>query len=244
MKKLPTFPYYGFMFSTKTLLGELSLERICRMIKGMKIFLIWVLAFCAAWVLESGDVRAGQSKDTGTVLIIGDSLTAGLGVLPEQAYPSLLETMLIKSGKDGYRIINGGISGSTSAGAYSRLKWYLKIKPDLVLLALGANDGLRGLPVAQMEKNLDKSISLAKEKGLKVILCGMEVPPNYGEKYTRDFRQVFPTLSVKHGITLLPFLLDGVAGHPELNQADGIHPNARGHEVIARLVFPYIMEAL
>jgi acyl-CoA thioesterase-1 len=177
------------------------------------------------------------------VLIIGDSITSGLGVSRETAYPSLVQDYLDRE-MPGVRIINAGISGSTTAGAYSRLKWYLKAKPAVLILALGANDGLRGLSVTEMEKNLDKAIVLAKTSGIKVVIAGMEVPPNYGPDYSAAFRAVFPKLAARHNIPLIPFLLAGVGGVSELNQADGIHPNARGHEIIAKTVLPYILEAL
>lgn len=198
-------------------------------------------------LLFSSPVRAG-SKGT-TVLMLGDSLTSGLGVMPEQAWPALVQKMLDRKMKDQagiprVRVINGGISGSTTASAPSRIKWYLKNPPDLMVLALGANDGLRGLSVDEMRKNLDTAIFLATEAGIRVILAGMQIPPNYGPGYASDFRQVFPDLAAKHNIPLIPFLLEGVAGNPSLNQADGIHPNAGGHEIIAGTVFPYILEAL
>ncbi|MCG8619038.1 MAG: arylesterase [Desulfobacterales bacterium] len=187
---------------------------------------------------------ADSVKETKNVLIIGDSLTAGLGVMPEQAYPALLQARLAEMGMNQVKVVNAGISGSTSAGAYARLKWYLKARPHLLILALGANDGLRGLSVAEMEKKLGRAISLAKEAGIKVVLAGMEVPPNYGPEYAADFRQVFPELAGRYRIPLIPFLLEGVAGKPALNQADGIHPNPEGHQIMADTILPYILENL
>ena len=199
------------------------------------------LMICILWGATG---RAGQEESLRQVLFIGDSLTAGLGVMQEQAYPSLIQDRLDQAGKGRIRVINGGISGSTSAGAHSRLKWYLRVKPDVLVLALGANDGLRGLPVDAMKKNLARAIELAKASHITVILCGMEVPPNYGPGYAADFRRVFPDLARAYGIPLVPFLLEGVAGISGLNQADGIHPNAPGHKIIADTVFPYILEQL
>jgi acyl-CoA thioesterase-1 len=201
----------------------------------------------ASIVIITGMVSQASSQEY-KVLIIGDSITSGLGVSRETAYPSLVQDYLdremLAQKKPGVRIINAGISGSTTAGAYSRLKWYLKAKPAVLILALGANDGLRGLSVTEMEKNLDKAIVLAKASGIKVVIAGMEVPPNYGPDYSAAFRAVFPELAARHNIPLIPFLLAGVGGVSELNQADGIHPNARGHEIIAKTVLPYILEAL
>jgi len=192
--------------------------------------------------LSSG-VAAAETR----VLMLGDSLTAGLGVMPDQAWPALVQKKLDETGgarARTVRIINGGISGSTSASAPSRVKWYLKSPPDILVLALGANDGLRGLSVEQMRQNLDRAIQMATAAGIRVILAGMQIPPNLGPDYTAAFAQVFPDLAAAHDLALIPFLLKGVAGHPELNQADGVHPNVPGHRIIADTVFSYIQEAL
>jgi len=174
------------------------------------------------------------------VLFLGDSLTAGLGVQPEEAYPRLLGEMLTKDGVADVRIVNGGVSGSTSASALSRLHWYDKIRPSLLFLALGANDGLRGLTVEEMGNNLAEVIDAARKRGMSVLLAGMELPPNYGDEYTGSFRQVYRDLASRYGLTLIPFLLEGVGGVAVLNQADGIHPNAEGHRHIARHVYPVL----
>ena len=179
-----------------------------------------------------------------TVLFLGDSLTAGLGVEPEEAYPHLLGEMLTRDGHAGVRVINGGISGSTSASAPGRLRWYARVKPEVLFLALGANDGLRGLTVAELEKNLEAVIVEARRQGMSVLLAGMELPPNYGDAYTGAFRQVYRDLASRHRLPLLPFLLEGVGGVAELNQADGIHPNAEGHRRIAAHVYPFLREQL
>ncbi|HCY84725.1 MAG TPA: arylesterase, partial [Desulfobacteraceae bacterium] len=206
-------------------------------------YVIFIVAI-SFFALPSSAGAGDTGDEVKTVLIIGDSLTAGLGVMQDQAYPALLQAELAAAGPPGVKVVNGGISGSTSAGAYARLKWYLKARPHLLILALGANDGLRGLKVADMEKNLSKAISLAKENGVTVILAGMQVPPNLGPEYAAAFRRVFPALAAQHEIPLIPFLLEGVAGKPELNQADGIHPNPEGHKRIADTVLPYILENL
>jgi acyl-CoA thioesterase-1 len=176
------------------------------------------------------------------ILFLGDSLTAGLGVEPGEAYPSLIQNMLEEKQMGHIIVTNGSISGSTTASAVSRLKWFLRAKPDILVLALGANDGLRGLPLDEMAKNLDNAIVLAKENQIRVILAGMEIPPNYGPEYTKAFREVFPALARQHQLEFIPFLLENVAGDPSLNQADGIHPNARGHRIIAAHVLPFILE--
>ena len=174
------------------------------------------------------------------VLFLGDSLTAGLGVEPEEAYPRLLGEMLTKDGITDVRIVNGGVSGSTSASALSRLQWYDKIRPSVLFLALGANDGLRGLTLKEMGNNLAEVIDAARKRGMSILLAGMELPPNYGDEYIDSFRQVYRDLASRYGLALIPFLLEGVGGVADLNQADGIHPNAEGHRQIARHVYPVL----
>jgi len=177
------------------------------------------------------------------VLILGDSLSAGLGVETEQTYPFLLEEMLNQKGFT-VNILNGSISGSTTAGASSRLKWFLRAKPDILLLALGANDGLRGLSTDKMTQNLENAIILAKKNGIQVILAGMKLPPNYGPAYANAFETSFVWLTQKHDLPFIPFLLKNVAGKASLNQADGIHPNPDGHKIIAVTVFEILSEQL
>jgi len=178
------------------------------------------------------------------ILFLGDSLTAGYGVEQEQAFPSLLGPLITAEGYPDVKLINAGISGSTTASALSRLKWYKRTRPDILFLALGANDGLRGLSLSAMEKHLDDTIRMALDQGMTVILAGMEIPPNYGPAYTRQFRQVFFSLAEKHSIVLMPFLLKDVAGMSQYNQADGIHPTAAGHRIIAANVLPYLVKVL
>jgi acyl-CoA thioesterase-1 len=169
-------------------------------------------------------------------VFLGDSLTAGLGLAPSDAVPSLIQERLTREGYV-YEVVNAGVSGDTSAGGLSRLDWSLDGDVDILVLELGANDGLRGLPVAQMKQNLDAIIERAKGRGVRVLLTGMEAPPNYGQAYTREFRQVFSDLAREHGLAFIPFYLDGVAGIGALNQRDGIHPNAEGSRIIEQTVW-------
>jgi acyl-CoA thioesterase I len=205
----------------------------------------WVAVF-AALLAVCAATRHAARADERVVVCLGDSLTEGYGLAPEESYPSLLERMLREHG-DAVRVVNAGISGSTSASAASRLRWQLRSRPDVVVIELGANDGLRGLEVAATEANLSEAIALAKQSGARVLLAGMKLPPNYGPEYSAAFEAVFPKLAKQHGVALLPFLLEGVAANPELNQSDGIHPNARGTEIVARNVFgalqPLLAEA-
>lgn len=170
-----------------------------------------------------------------TILFLGDSLTEGYRLAKEEAYPALVERALKKK-HESIKVINGGVSGATSASGMKRLDWYLKAQPDIMVLALGANDGLRGLKVSDTEKNLTSVIEKAQKKGIKVILAGMKMPTNYGEPYRTQFENMFPKLAKKYDLKLIPFILEGVGGVADLNLSDGIHPNQKGHEVMAKTV--------
>ena len=177
------------------------------------------------------------------IVALGDSLTAGLGVGVEEAYPALLEARLRREGFD-YRVVNAGVSGDTSAGGLRRLDWALKLKPQVLIVALGANDGLRGQPPAALRANLTQIVERARGAGARVLLAGMRVPPNYGDEYARAFAAVYTSVARATGVPLAPFLLDGVAGDPRLNQADGIHPTAEGQRVIAEHLWPHLRPLL
>lgn len=177
------------------------------------------------------------------VVFLGDSLTAGLGLAPAQSYPALIAARLKQRGDD-YEVVNAGVSGDTSAGGLRRADWSLDGDVKVLIVALGANDGLRGLSTAEMKKNLAAVLDKAKTKGAAVILAGMEAPPNNGPDYTREFRRVYADLAREYGVHFIPFLLQGVAGDASLNQADGIHPNARGAELVADLVWKGLEEML
>ncbi len=174
-----------------------------------------------------------------TILFLGDSLTEGYQLSKEQAYPALVEMELKKYDKN-VKVINGGVSGATSASGLKRMDWYLKAKPDVMVLALGANDGLRGLKVLETQKNLALVIEKAKKRQIKVILAGMKMPTNMGKTYQTQFENIFPYLSKKYSLTLIPFLLEGVGGKPEYNLPDGIHPNPKGHEIMAKNVLKFL----
>ncbi|OGG96077.1 MAG: hypothetical protein A2508_09270 [Candidatus Lambdaproteobacteria bacterium RIFOXYD12_FULL_49_8] len=175
-----------------------------------------------------------------TLLFLGDSLSAGFGVDPEEGYVALVDKNLQDKGLK-IKVINGSISGSTTASAAGRIRWYLKSKPDYLFLALGANDGLRGRPVGEIKQDLALAIELAQKAGVKVLLAGMQMPKNLGAQYTEDFAKLYPDLAQKAKLPLLPFLLKGVGGHPDLNQPDGIHPNPKGHVLIAQLVTDFLI---
>ena len=173
------------------------------------------------------------------IVVLGDSFTEGFGVAKEEAYPHLLEKELQRKGHS-VKVINAGISGSTSASAPSRLRWYIKAHTEIVILALGGNDGLRGLSVKHMKKNLSKAIELAQSEKILILLAGMQIPQNYGTEYTESFRNAFHELARQYQLQMIPFLLKEVGGVSSLNQDDGIHPNPEGHQIIFRTVLEYL----
>jgi len=170
------------------------------------------------------------------IVFLGDSLTAGLGLAPEDAVPALIQARLDAGGYR-YDVVNAGVSGDTSAGGLSRLDWSLEGDVAVLVVELGGNDGLRGLPVAQMRQNLATILSRARERGITVILTGMEAPPNYGAAYTAEFREVFRSLAKEYQVRFIPFFLEGVAGIASLNQGDGIHPNSAGARIVEDTVW-------
>ncbi|MCH7614893.1 MAG: arylesterase [Nitrospinae bacterium] len=182
-------------------------------------------------------------SDYPRIVAFGNSLTAGLGVSPDQSYPAQLQQRLNKAGYH-YEVINAGVSGDTTAGGLRRVNWVLKSRPFIVIVELGVNDAMRGQPLAGMYSNLDEMIQQLQEAETLVVLAGMKIPPNYGLDYTRGFSSMFEQLAREHEITLIPFLLEGVAAQPELNQADGIHPTAPGYHMVADTVMTAIKPLL
>ena len=168
----------------------------------------------------------------GTLVFFGDSLTAGLGLSKEQAFPALIDARLQAAGRP-WKVVNAGVSGDTTAGGVARLDWIYKQKVDVMFLCLGANDGLRGIPVAETERNLRSILDRAQHEGTRVVLAGIQLPENYGPAYRIAFAQLFPRLAKEYRLPLLPFLLEGVAMDPRLNQPDGIHPTAEGARIVA-----------
>ena len=173
------------------------------------------------------------------ILAFGNSLTAGFGVSDNESYPSRLQNILVQNGYP-HKVINAGVSGDTTAGGLRRIKWLMKHTPEVVILELGANDGLRGLSIKAMEFNLDKIIGVCEEHGAKVLLTGMKVPPNYGEEYTVEFEKVFIRLAKKYDLSLVPFFLEGVAGVREHTQPDGIHPLGSGYSIVVQTIWKYV----
>ncbi|MEM6797129.1 MAG: arylesterase [Acidobacteriota bacterium] len=173
------------------------------------------------------------------VVFLGDSLTAGYGLDEDRAFPALVQERL-RAEDYSVRVINGGVSGDTTAGGLQRVSWLLRQEPDVMMVALGGNDGLRGMDLDASQENLEGILRQVEDAGVKVLLAGMLIPPNYGENYTASFAAIYPRLAKTLGVPLLPFLLEGVAGDPELNQADGIHPTAAGQEILAGTVIEHL----
>ena len=186
---------------------------------------------------------AGAAAAPVTILALGDSLTAGLGVGPAEAFPVRLEAALKAKGHD-VKVINAGVSGDTAADGAARLDWALAEPVNAVIVELGANDALRGLPVAQAEQALDRLLAALAAKKLPVLLAGMRAPPNMGPEYQAAFDGMYERLAAKHGVLLYPFFLDGVAADPKLNQGDGMHPSPAGVDVIVARMLPSVEQLL
>ncbi len=178
---------------------------------------------------------SSNSSESPRIVAFGNSLTAGLGVSHDQSYPAQLQWRLNEAGYH-YEVINAGVSGDTTAGGLRRLNWVLKSRPSIVILELGVNDAMRGQPLEGMYSNLGEIITRLKDAEAAVVLAGMKIPPNYGLDYTKGFSSIFEQLAREHNVTLIPFLLEGVAAKPELNQADGMHPTAAGYHIVADTV--------
>lgn len=226
-----------------------------RLLKFRYIFLVMALLGCrdgSEKTAPSGppagspvEEPAVDAPGTKTILFFGDSLTAGLGLDPNQAFPALIQKRLDSLGYT-YQVVNAGLSGETTASGRNRLDWVLRQPVEIFVLELGANDGLRGIPLSETRKNLEAMILEVRQKypGARIVLAGMQLPPNMGPEYTGEFQDLFPQLAQKHQAMLIPFLLEGVGGVPELNQADGIHPTAEGHAVVAENVWEVLGPAL
>jgi acyl-CoA thioesterase-1 len=209
---------------------------------------IWLCSFLLAGcerreAAPAAEKTAPAPAYAGTIIAAGDSLTAGLGVALQDAWPALLEKKLAENGHL-WRVINAGISGETSSGMQARSKWLLAQRPGIVIVATGANDGLRGIPPPLIKENIAQTVRLLQEGGVTVVLAGEQIVRNLGEDYSREFAAIYPAVAREQGCILIPFLLEGVGGEPALNQADTIHPNEKGHRVIAETVYPYVLQAI
>lgn len=192
-----------------------------------------------------GADSARTANDQKTIVVLGDSLAAGLGVDPAEAFPALLQKKIDAAGWN-YQVVNAGVSGDTSADGLARINWLLRRRIDVLILELGGNDGLRGIPVSATKTNLQAIIDHVTQKypSAQIVVAGMQMPPNMGEEYTTAFRKIFPELAARNHAALIPFLLEGVGGKPQLNQADRIHPTTAGHKIVAENVWKVLKSVL
>jgi acyl-CoA thioesterase I len=192
---------------------------------------------------QPGQPKTQVSAERPRIVAFGNSLTAGLGVSPDQSYPAHLQRILDAAGY-AYQVVNAGVSGETTAGGVRRVSWVLNSKPAIVILELGGNDGLRGLSLQETKANLERIIQQLQQASVTVVLAGMKLPPNYGQDYTGGFEALYQALAKQYRLKMIPFFLDGVAGSSSLNQADGIHPTGEGYRLIVERVFPTLKPLL
>jgi acyl-CoA thioesterase-1 len=205
------------------------------------LFLAFLMAGCNQEPAPPSEQKAPDHK--GTIVAVGDSLTEGLGVTEELAYPAVLENKLQSKGYH-YRVVNAGVSGETSSGTLARIKWVLKLKPDIVILVIGANDGFRGIDPELIKSNILSIVRELKHHEVTVLLGGMQMGRNLGEEYISAFEAIYPEVAKEENIGLIPFFLTGVAAKPNLNQTDGIHPTAEGYQVVVEHIFPFVIKAI
>ncbi|MBZ9729382.1 arylesterase [Salegentibacter sp. JZCK2] len=225
-----------------------NLMRYCAI---LSIFLMFSCGENAGKKSEEAPAEEAETKteaevaEKDVILFFGNSLTAGMGLEPSEAFPALIQNRLDSLGYD-YEVVNAGLSGETTASGKNRINWVLNQDVDVFVLELGANDGLRGIPIEETKRNLQDIITTVKEENpdTKIVLAGMQIPPNMGEEYTSEFRNIFPELAEKNDVKLIPFLLEGVAGDPELNQQDGIHPTADGYKIVTENVWSVLEEVV
>ena len=213
------------------------------MLRYKNVVLIFPFLASVYWPLPPTQAASSASDTRPRIVAFGDSLTAGLGVQADESYPAQLQRRLDALGY-AYRVINAGVSGDTTAGGLRRVSWILNNKPALVILELGANDGLRGLSVDQTRHNLREIIQRLREAGVAIVLAGMKLPPNYGHDYSTGFEAIYLSLAKDYHLTLIPFFLEGVGGSPSLNQADGIHPTQKGYELVVEQVLKALLPLL
>jgi len=219
-------------------------QKLCKLL----LCLLIVLVFTGCDLQDSPSGTTSQPEQPakvydGTIIALGDSLTAGQGVAEEEAYPAVLEEKLQQSGYN-WQVINAGISGETSSGALTRIDWIIAQQPDIVILETGANDGMRGIPTWLIKDNINQAVQLLKEADVEVVLAGMQMLQNLGPDYTKQFGAVYPAVAEEQKIILIPFFLEEVAGTPSLNLPDFIHPTPAGHRIVAQTVYPFVIKAI
>ena len=216
---------------------------------GLLGLILWIpiIAGCSSdppTAAKTPPATSPTPRYEGTIVAMGDSLTAGLGLSETDAYPAQLARRLSAAGHR-FKVVNAGVSGETSSGALSRVEWVIaSLKPDIVLLETGANDGLRGIDPTLLEANLNRLITIFKTHNIVVVLAGMQMLPNLGPDYTHAFKTIYPRVAQQHQIILIPFFLEGVAGRDDLNQPDDIHPTAEGYTRIVETIYPFVLNAI
>ena len=227
-----------------------SLSSVFKYLSVMKKFIpvLYFILFLVLFIPGCGNESTPPSDPKtpeyeGTIVAVGDSLTEGLGVAEELAYPALLEKKLRSNGYH-YRVVNAGVTGETSSGTLARIKWVLTLKSDIVILVIGANDGFRGIDPELIKTNILTIVRALKEKKVIVLLGGMQMGQNLGKEYITAFEKIYPLVAREESVGLVPFFLTGVAANPKLNQAEGIHPTAEGYRVVVDHIFPYVIEAI
>jgi acyl-CoA thioesterase-1 len=222
------------------------------MISSKNLFILLLISSfglysCSSEKKEKSKSQVEESKastvqsDEKIILFYGNSLTAGYGIDADDAFPGLTQSRIDSLGLD-YKVINGGLSGETTAGGLSRLDWFLEDQPEIFILELGGNDGLRGIALTETKSNLLAMIDKVRAKfpDTKIILAGMQIPPNMGQEYSNEFKEIFPAVAEAKNVTLIPFLLENVGGVPEMNLPDGIHPTEEGHQIVFETIWPYL----
>jgi len=222
------------------------------MISSKNLFILLLISSfglysCSSEKKEESKSQVEESKastvqsDEKIILFYGNSLTAGYGIDADDAFPGLTQSRIDSLGLD-YKVINGGLSGETTAGGLSRLDWFLEDQPEIFILELGGNDGLRGIALTETKSNLLAMIDKVRAKfpDTKIILAGMQIPPNMGQEYSNEFKEIFPAVAEAKNVTLIPFLLENVGGVPEMNLPDGIHPTEEGHQIVFETIWPYL----
>jgi len=208
----------------------------------MSILMLGLFGLCAGESAAEAAEKKEQKGFDGTIIALGDSLTAGYGVKEKESYPARLERRLHETGYR-WRVINAGISGETSGETLTRLDRVLELSPDIVILEIGVNDGFQGIDPLLIEKNIEETVRILKAQNVMVILAGMRMLANRSHDYDEAFAAIYPAVARKHGLILIPFFLEGVAGEPSLNKGDGIHPVAKGYRIVTETVYPYLLEA-
>jgi len=229
-----------------TRVGDFHIKTVMRTITLIMVFCLYLVGCSGESASNDAASKtvAAKQPTRKTIVAVGDSLTAGFGVDESAAYPAQLQRKLAG---DGYyfNVVNAGVSGETSSGTLSRIEWVIStLKPDIIILETGANDGLRGIDPNILRKNLDRIVSVIKANNIEVLLCGMKILPNMGPEYSKDFARVYPEIAKKHAILLVPFFLEGVGGDPRFNQPDRLHPTAKGYRRIVDHIYPYVLDVI